>query len=148
MVSESCRQALATSCVVIIGGDPLGSHLACCFDHAGCTVRLIGRSAASFSILPDRLLAACLEGDPLDPNVLRRAGIEEADVLLAASREDDLNAAAALVTLRVFAVRHVFARIDDPDRAASYGRLGIETMCSTPAVTAAFLQRIESLARE
>lgn len=148
MVSESFREAPTTHYVVVVGCNALGSHLATCLDSEGCAVRLIDRDAASFSILPDQLLAACLEGDPLDLYVLRSAGIEKADVFIAASREDNLNAAVALVTLRVFGMRHVFARIDDPVRAAAYGGLGIETVCSTPTVAAVFLQRIGSLARE
>ncbi|MCB9878211.1 MAG: TrkA family potassium uptake protein [Planctomycetes bacterium] len=132
----------------ITGCTSLGAHLATRLAGEGCAVRLLDRVAASFSNLPDRLQAACIDGDPLDLDVLRCAGIEKAEFVLATSHEDDLNAATSLVALRVFGAPHVFARIDDPDRAASYEQLGITTVCSPPMVAAAFLQRIESIARE
>jgi len=78
----------------------------------------------------------------MTPSVLRVAGVEEADVVIAASSQDDLNAALALVCQRTFGTRRVLARVDDPRKAASYGRLGIETVCPTNVVAGAFLDLV------
>jgi trk/ktr system potassium uptake protein len=136
------RESMMAQTALIVGCGRLGSHLATRLDGEGCCVHVVDRDSASFRSLPDHLEGSCFAGDPIDPQVLLRAGIEEAAFLITVSSLDDLNAAVALVGRRVFGVRHVLARIGDPNRAASYRMLGIETVCATPLVAAALLNRI------
>lgn len=143
---QRTRDSMSARCAVIVGCGQLGSHLATCLDEAGCSVHLVDRNGASFRRLPEHFDTSCFEGDPIDPAVLRSAGLDEADLLITASRVDDLNAAVALVGRRVFGARHVFARIDDPNRAEAYRHLGIHTLCATSMVVAAFLARIDAAA--
>ncbi|NIR41127.1 MAG: TrkA family potassium uptake protein, partial [Actinobacteria bacterium] len=58
-------------------------------------------------------------GDGSSELILRRAGLEEADALVAASDDDDRNVEAVKIALDVGLLR-VVAVAADPDRVADY----------------------------
>lgn len=126
--------------LVIVGCGRLGSYLATLLDREGCAVRLVDRDAAAFSLLPEHLAGACFKGDPLELAVLERAGMEEAEWMIATTSSDNLNSALALVGQKVFGTANVVARVRDPDRAELYSRLGIRTICPTTLVASALLR--------
>jgi trk system potassium uptake protein TrkA len=70
-------------------------------------------------------------GNGLDPDVLRRAGIEQADVFVTVTNGDNRNITAAQIAQEIFKVPKVLARIYDPMRAAAYQELGLNTICTT-----------------
>jgi trk system potassium uptake protein TrkA len=67
-------------------------------------------------------------GDPLEREVLQRAGLDGADAVAVVNDSDDLNLALALAVRRLFRVPRVVARLHAPDRAALYHRLGVLTL--------------------
>ena len=62
---------------------------------------------------------------------LRRAGIESADVFVAATSGDNRNVMASELALHAFKVGRVIARIKDPNRAKIYSGLGLQVDCRT-----------------
>ena len=70
-------------------------------------------------------------GDAAELAVLRRAGIEKADCLLATTRHDNVNLMLAQVARTVFGVSKVIARVFDPSRQAVYDQFEIDTVCPT-----------------
>ena len=72
-----------------------------------------------------------MRGDGTDEDVLRRAGVEGADIFLALTEGDNRNVMAAQLAVEAFEVRQVIAKINDPVRAAAYAELGIATLCRT-----------------
>jgi trk system potassium uptake protein TrkA len=79
--------------------------------------------------LPSRLII----GNAIDAEILRDAGIEEADVLFATTRDENTNLMVAQMARIVFNVPKVIAIIYDPSRELSYHEAGIETFCLTLA---------------
>ncbi|MBZ5536887.1 MAG: NAD-binding protein [Acidobacteriia bacterium] len=79
--------------------------------------------------VPTRLII----GDAIDAEVLRDAGIGEADVLFATTRDENTNLMVAQMARIVFNVPKVLAMIYDPSRELSYHEAGIETFCLTLA---------------
>jgi trk system potassium uptake protein TrkA len=63
--------------------------------------------------------------------VLRSAGIESADVFVAATSGDNRNIMAGQIARNIFHVPKVISRIKDPIRAEIYAQLGIEVDCRT-----------------
>jgi len=63
--------------------------------------------------------------------VLKRAGIEQADVFVSVTDGDNRNIMAAQIAKTVFNVPSVLTRIYDPSRAKAYQELGIQTICTT-----------------
>ena len=72
-----------------------------------------------------------IAGSPTDEEVLRKAGIGEAQALVAATADDHTNIMAAQVAREVFHVGRVLTWISDPDREEFYRGLGLETVCPT-----------------
>ena len=70
-------------------------------------------------------------GTALEIDGLIEAGIEEADVFLAATRGDNTNHVIAQIAQRRFKVPRVVVRVADPNRAAWYAEQGLLTICPT-----------------
>jgi trk system potassium uptake protein TrkA len=72
-----------------------------------------------------------IAGSPVDEDVLRRAGSDKADLLVAATADDSTNVMAIQVAKEVFHVPLVLARVSDPERERFYRKLGLSTVCPT-----------------
>ena len=70
-------------------------------------------------------------GTALEVDGLIEAGIEEADVFLAATRGDNTNLVIAQIAQRRFNVPRVVVRVSDPGRAAWYAEQGLHTISPT-----------------
>ena len=131
--------------VVIVGCGRLGVWLAARLDREGCAVRIIDQDPSALASLPENR-AVCIAGDPLELEVLQRAGIEKADIVIGVTAKDDLNVALALTCGKVFHTQRAIARVHDPERAASFGRYGIDTVCPTSLVASELVPRIRGIA--
>ena len=72
-----------------------------------------------------------MRGSGGDEDVLRAAGAEMCDLLMALTEGDNRNAMAAQLGKHVFGIPRVIAKINDPLRAEAYRSLGLETICRT-----------------
>jgi trk system potassium uptake protein len=70
-------------------------------------------------------------GTALELDGLVQAGIDRADVFLAATSGDNTNLVIAQIAQRRFKVPRVVVRVADPGRAAWYGQQGLLTICPT-----------------
>src|SRR5438132_424799 len=70
-------------------------------------------------------------GTALEIDAMIEAGIEQADVFLAATSGDNTNLVIAQIAQRRFDVPRVVVRVADPARAAWYAEQGLLTICPT-----------------
>jgi trk system potassium uptake protein TrkA len=70
-------------------------------------------------------------GAALETAGLEAAGIEDADVFMAATRGDNTNLVIAQLARRRYNVAKVVVRVADPARAAWYAEQGLLTICPT-----------------
>jgi trk system potassium uptake protein TrkA len=124
---------------VIVGCGRVGAALAEAFGNAGHEVVILDTSTRAFDRLSDGFKGQAIRGDGTDEDVLRKAGAEGADVLLALTEGDNRNVMAAQVAMENLSVGKVVAKINDPVRAAAYAELGIATVCRTTMLTDAVL---------
>jgi trk system potassium uptake protein TrkA len=117
--------------IVIVGCGRVGASAAELWDQAGHDVIVLDVTNRSFERLPSTFGGNAVRGDGTDEDVLRRAGIEGADVFLALTEGDNRNVMAAQLAVEAFEVPRVIAKINDPVRAAAYAELGIATLCRT-----------------
>lgn len=118
--------------VVILGCGRMGAHLARRLDREGHNVVVIDRTSDAFARLGNDFQGKMVLGTGIDEDILRRAGIENADAFVALSNGDNTNAMAAEIAKLVFHVPHVVARLYDPVREETYHTLGLmETVCPT-----------------
>lgn len=102
----------------------------------GHDVSIVDETVASFARLGEDFPGQMVVGSGVDEEVLRRAGIENADCFASVTNGDNRNIMAAQIAKEVFDVRRVITRIYDPIRAEVYRELGLETICPTTIGTA------------
>ena len=125
--------------LVIVGCGRVGAALAEAFDNGGHDVVVLDTSTRAFDRLSEEFKGQAIRGDGTDEDVLRKAGVEGADVLLALTEGDNRNVMAAQVAMEKLSVGKTVAKINDPVRAAAYAELGIATVCRTTMLTDAVL---------
>lgn len=121
--------------VVIMGCGRVGARLAALMEEDGNKVSIIDSNPAAFDRLPDDFKGQTVLGTGIDVDVLKAAGIEEADAFAAVTNYDNTNIMACEVAKELFGVEKVLARIYDPGRESFYHQLGLETVCPTTLVS-------------
>lgn len=127
---------------VIMGCGRVGARVASLLDHTGNDVSVIDVDSRAFQRLPATFGGDTIIGTGIDEDVLRRAGIEDADAFIAVSNGDNRNIMAAQVARLVFNVPEVVCRIYDPVREDTYRRLGLTTVCPTTTISAMILDSV------
>lgn len=121
--------------VVILGCGRVGSTLAAILTREGHRVSVIDRDQSAFDKAAQRLGPSftqdTIRGIGIDEDVLRQAGIEEADAFISVTSGDNTNIVAAQIAQQRFRVPKVLARVYDPIRADAYRGAGVETICTT-----------------
>lgn len=123
--------------LLIVGCGRVGSQIASDMDRSGHEVVIVDRDPNAFSRAASRgVLTREFRGDQVvgngtDVDVLRRAGVEKADGFVAVTEGDNRNIMASQIAKHVFKVPHVVTRIYDPERAETYEKLGVHTICPT-----------------
>jgi trk system potassium uptake protein len=117
--------------IVIVGCGRVGASSAELWDAAGHEVIVLDIVTRAFERLPSTFGGVAIRGDGTDEDVLRRAGAEGADVLVALTEGDNRNVMSAQLAVEALGIPRVIAKINDPVRAAAYSELGIATLCRT-----------------
>jgi trk system potassium uptake protein TrkA len=117
--------------VVVLGCGRVGSRLALQMDAAGHDVTIIDRNQDAFTRLGPDYGGQMVLGTGIDEDVLRKAGIEQADAFVAVTNGDNTNAMAGQIAQLVFRVPHVVARLYDPVREETYKTLGLAVVSPT-----------------
>jgi len=130
--------------VVIMGCGRVGAQLAELLDGDGHQVTVLDTNEYSFRRLPSSFSGTALLGNGTDEGVLKRAGIEEADVFVAVTQGDNRNVMAAQIAKHMFNVPKVICRIYDPLRRELYSTLGLEAFSPTTIFAQMLKEKIES----
>ena len=117
--------------IVIVGCGRVGASAADLWDAGGHEVVVLDIDTRAFERLSSGFGGTAIRGDGTDEDVLRRAGVEGADILLALTEGDNRNIMSAQLAYEALDVRQVIAKINDPLRAKAYAELGIATVCRT-----------------
>jgi len=117
--------------VIIIGSGRVGARTAAELDQRGDHVTVIDVDQRAFSRLPATFAGVTVRGSGTDEDILRGAGADLAELLMALTEGDNRNALAAQLGKHIFGIPRVIAKINDPLRAEAYRTLGLETICRT-----------------
>jgi trk system potassium uptake protein TrkA len=124
--------------ILIVGCGRVGSAVAKAALEAGHEVSVLDSDPLSHERLDrdptmtwEDLGGRFTVGAALEIDGLIEAGIEDADVFLAATRGDNTNLVISQIAQRRFNVPRVVARVADPGRAAWYAEQGLHTICPT-----------------
>lgn len=129
---------------IIVGAGKVGESLAAALLDEGQEVVLIETDRSRYSALLERLPESVLHGDGTEIKTLRDAGIERADAVVAVTSEDHVNLVVSEVSAKMFKVRNVVARVNDPKNFELFRRAGVEhPVSSTHLLMATIHQEVE-----
>jgi trk system potassium uptake protein TrkA len=134
--------------VVICGAGQVGHSLARYLSQADNDITIIDSSQESIDILNEQLDVQTIIGHPCQPDVMRNAGTNEADLLIAVTSSDEVNMVACEVAHTIFNVPTKIARIRDqsyldPEWASLFiaRNIGIDHIISPEVEIAKTIQR-------
>ena len=131
--------------VVIAGAGSVGRSIARELIGNGHEVLLIDRDAddVQSSRVPD---ASWLLADACELTALHEAGLEECDVVVAATGDDQANLVVSLLAKTEFAVPRVVARVNNPKNEWMFdGSWGVDVAVSTPRIMTALVEEAVSV---
>ena len=120
----------------------MGVTIAQSLESEGHSVVVVDRSRENLQKLGRSFSGITVVGSGFAPEVLKEAGIERADVLLAVTDNDNANIVCAQVAKKLFNLERVFARIYDSARAATYQKMGVEIISETQLVVDALKEKV------
>jgi trk system potassium uptake protein TrkA len=118
---------------IVIGCGRVGSNVALQLAGSGWDVTAIDDDEDALGRLGDSWTGGFLVGHGMDQQLLRDAGIEDADAVVATTNGDNTNLVIAQVAEKHFQVPTVVARVLDPARAQFYATRGLRIVCPTSA---------------
>jgi trk system potassium uptake protein TrkA len=129
--------------VIITGAGKVGRHLAGDLSGRGHDVTLIEQdkvaAARAAQDLPEEVKV--LLGDACEPYVLEEAKLMEADVVVAATGDDEDNLVTSLLAKQEFAVPRVLARVNHSNNEWLFTeQWGIDVPVSPPAILTALVE--------
>ena len=124
--------------VLVIGAGRVGSSVARALLLEGHEVSCLDEDPESHARLEVELDGSWEDngghftvGTALEIDALTEAGVERADVFIAATDGDNTNIIISQIAKRRFNVPNVIARVLDPYRAEWYQKQGLQTVCPT-----------------
>ena len=116
---------------LVIGCGRVGSSVALQLLQEGWNVTVVDENEDALTRLGESWPGSFIVGHGMDTDLLREAGIEEADAVVAATDGDNTNIIIGQVAQKRFDVRCVVVRVLDPARAKFYRERGLDTVCPT-----------------
>ncbi|QKT03497.1 Trk system potassium transporter TrkA [Ectothiorhodospiraceae bacterium 2226] len=133
--------------IVILGAGQVGSSLAAHLSSEANDITVVDLDARALQALQDRLDIRTLVGRASHPDVLRRAGADDADMVIAVTSSDETNMVACQVAYTIFRTPTKIARV----RAADYTRhpelfaaeaLPVDVLISPEQLVTDYIQRL------
>lgn len=106
---------------IVAGGGGFGRRIAQVLTATGHDVTVVELDDDNVEDLRKVAGLRLVTGDACEPGVLEEAGVLTADLLIAATGDDEDNLVVALLAKRQFAVPRVVARVNDPDNTWLFG---------------------------
>ena len=130
--------------VVIVGGGSVGRFIAeqlAANAHDVTIVESDPDVAARGSPIPEESAVTWRRGDGCDVEVLKAAGLEQADVVAAVTGDDEDNLVVSLLSKQEFAVPRVIARVNNPKNEWMFNQSwGVDVAVSTPHLITGLVQ--------
>jgi trk system potassium uptake protein len=117
--------------VIVVGCGRVGSAVALELDRTGWQVTTIDEDEGALQRLGEHWSGGFVVGHGMDVDVLREAGIEEADAVVVATDGDNTNLVIGQIAQKQFDIETTIVRVLDPARARVYEKLGLRTVSPT-----------------
>ncbi len=132
--------------VIIAGAGNVGTFIASDLKEEGHDVLLMEVEQAVADRVDPDLGIALLVGDACEVNTLYAAGMDDADVVVAATGDDEDNLVISLLAKQEFAVPRVVARVNHPKNRWLFTEAwGVDIAVSAPHLLSALVEEAVSV---
>jgi trk/ktr system potassium uptake protein len=130
--------------VIVVGCGRVGSAVALELRRAGWEVAVIDEREEALGRLGEDWTGGFFVGHGMDLQLLRDAGIEDADAVVVSTNGDNTNIVVGQVAQKHFDVRCVVVRVLDPARAEFFASRGLRTVCPTSSAIAVLTEAVRA----
>ena len=131
--------------IIIAGAGRVGGAVASVLSADAHDITLIERDPDIISVVSGQQDVICIEGSATSSSVLREAGADRADLLIAVTEKDETNMLCG-ISAKKMGTKHVLARVRDPEyhsnRDFLRDALGIDSLVNPEYECAAEISRI------
>ena len=132
--------------VAVAGGGKVGTYIARDLLRKGHEVVLFERDPARAAHLAADLSATVRESDACELAELHAAGMDDADVMVAATGEDQVNLVVSLLAKQEFAIPRVVARVNHPKNQWLFNEAwGVDVSVSSPQLLTSLVEEAVSV---
>jgi trk system potassium uptake protein len=133
--------------LVVIGCGRVGSAVARDLAGEGWEVTAVDEAEEALTRLGPRWSGGFIVGHGMDADILKKAGVPDADAVVVATSGDNTNLVIAQVVQKRWDVPSVVVRVLDPARAEFYSARGLRTVCPTQTAISALTDTVRRDAR-
>jgi len=131
--------------IIIIGDGKLGYSLAENLSKENHDVTIIDKNSEALKKAEENLDVMCIRGNGVSTKILLEAGVQNSDLLIAATNSDEMNMVCCL-TAKKLGVGHTIARIRDPEYASELSllkrELGLDMVINPEQAAASEIARL------
>ena len=127
--------------VVIMGGGKMGLSLASLLVSDGHDVTLIENDQELCNIASSQLDAMIICGSGTNGKVLEEANVEDADVFVAATGNDEVNLLSCIL-VNEYNIPKIIARVSDFTHSHAFKEVGIDSVVSPELTTASYVEKL------
>ena len=133
--------------IIILGAGQVGSSVAAALVSEANDITVVDSESQCLQALQDRLDLRTVQGHASNPEVLKRAGAEDADMILAVTNSDETNMVACQVAYTLFHTPTKIARVRARDylnhpQLFTQEALPIDVLISPEQVVIDYVQRL------
>jgi trk system potassium uptake protein len=132
---------------LVVGCGRVGSAVALELNRLGWVVTAIDEKEDALHRLGENWSGGFVVGHGMDLDVLREAGIEDADAVVVATDGDNTNLVIGQLARKRFGIETTVIRVLDPARASLYRDLGLWTVSPTSTAIETLTNAVTSSAR-
>ncbi|HSG11722.1 MAG TPA: Trk system potassium transporter TrkA, partial [Gammaproteobacteria bacterium] len=133
--------------IIILGAGQVGSSVASNLASEANDITVVDDNGAILQDLQDRLDLRTVKGHASHPDVLRQAGADDADMIIAVTRNDETNMVACQVAYTLFHTPTKIARVRSPEylkfgRLFAQEALPVDVLISPEQLVTEYIQRL------
>ncbi len=127
--------------IIVVGGGKVGSYLIKELLEKDHKVHVVENNKGNCKLLKERYGVKVFCGDGTNENLLEQAGINEAEVVLAVTGDDQDNLVICQMAERKFDVPRTFTRVNTPGNERLFDWLGVNVAVSSSSILAALVEQ-------
>lgn len=127
--------------IIVVGGGKVGYYLTKHLLNAGNEVVVIEKNPKKVEAIVNDLGGIAIQGDGSDALLMLEAGMNRADIVVAATGDDEDNLIVCQMAKKKFDVKRTIARINNPKNEHIFSVLGIDSTVSYVDALVAQIER-------